>query len=55
MRFKLKEYPIDKLIIKSWFAWLPVRIDWEVRWLEKVAVKGYYKKGSTTFSKYKFI
>ena len=33
---------------KTCFAWLPIRINGEVRWLEKVTLRGYYYVGMLT-------
>ena len=43
MRFKLKPEPslFEQRIIKK-FAWFPIEIDREIRWLEKVAIKQRY-------------
>lgn len=54
MKFKFK-YPVNKLLIKTWFAFLPVTIEGETRWLEKVSVKGYYHPTTLRFVKHKFI
>jgi hypothetical protein len=40
MRFKRKDY--SKIKEKTYFAWFPVTINCETRWLEMVTVKGYY-------------
>jgi len=41
MRFKSKK--IDKeIIVREWFAFFPIQIDRETRWLEFVKVRGYY-------------
>lgn len=34
----------------SWFAWLPVTIDKETRWLEKVVVEFEYWEGYGAFA-----
>jgi hypothetical protein len=41
MRFKGKEITI------SWFAFIPVKIQGETRWLENVKVKGYWWLGAS--------
>jgi len=41
MRFGKKRGEIDKTQ-KTFFAWLPVTIELETRWLEKVTVRGRY-------------
>ena len=46
MKFKRKIQSNKKLLgttkITSWFAWFPVTIDYETRWLETVTVKFEY-------------
>lgn len=44
MRFYKPDYR-DKRV-KTWFAVLPVTIDRETRWLEKVTVEQYYLYGT---------
>lgn len=39
--FKSKYRPYEEHIITK-FAWLPIRIGWETRWLKKVRIKRYY-------------
>ena len=39
--FKSKYRPYEEHIITK-FAWLPISIGWETRWLEKVRIKRYY-------------
>ncbi len=47
MRFgKIKES--NKTIQRSWFAFLPVTICGETRWLEKITVEGYWWHGPIT-------
>jgi hypothetical protein len=47
MRFgKIKES--NKTIQRSWFAFLPVTVHGETRWLEKVTVEGYWWYGPIT-------
>lgn len=41
MRFG-KRIIYGEYIIKTKFAWLPVTINGETRWLERVKIKGYY-------------
>lgn len=41
MRFKSKRENY-KTIRKTWFALLPVTVNGETRWLERVTVEGYY-------------
>jgi hypothetical protein len=43
MRFRTKKSNI--ITIKKWFAFFPVEINGETRWLEFVKVKGYYRQG----------
>lgn len=47
MRFGRKE-KLNTSTVKTWFAWFPVTIDGETRWLEKVSVTGYYYIGQAT-------
>ncbi len=46
-------------IVKSYFAWLPVTIDGETRWLERVKIEGYYIRGNFSsdiyFKKSRFV
>lgn len=43
MRFKHKPYPKDGDVrYEVFFAWLPIRIGLETRWLERVSVKQIY-------------
>jgi hypothetical protein len=37
----------NQIIFKKWFAFLPVQIKGETRWLEFVHVKGYYWFGAS--------
>ena len=46
MRFRTKKSNI--ITIKKWFAFFPVEINGETRWLEFVKVRGYYWIGSFT-------
>ena len=43
MKFGKSNNEIGVRIIKSYFAFLPVKIDNEIRWLERVHVLGYYE------------
>lgn len=43
--FKSKYKPYEEHIITK-FAWFPVRIGAETRWLEKCHIKAYYWVGS---------
>mgnify|MGYP003409008801 CR=1 FL=1 len=45
MRFKGKEE--RKEIIRSWFAFIPINIGGDKRWLEFVSVKGYWWLGAS--------
>jgi len=46
MRWNSKnKYESRKVITRKWFAWLPITIDHEVRWLEYVTVEGYWFTG----------
>lgn len=49
----------QKIVTRTWFAWLPVYVDQEYRWLETVTVEGYWYIGSVTgewnFLKKRFI
>jgi hypothetical protein len=42
MRFRTKKS--NRITIKKWFAFFPVEINGETRWLEFVKVKGYYRQ-----------
>jgi hypothetical protein len=44
MRFKRKKKH-NEIIVKKWFAFFPVEINQEIRWLEFVKVRGYYWLG----------
>lgn len=51
MRFKKKPVTLEKhdhIKQISYFAWLPVTINNETRWLEKVTINGYYFIGEMT-------
>lgn len=56
MRFKLKPKPtlFDRRIIKK-FAWFPIEIDREVRWLEKVVIEQKYYGTANGWISYRFI
>jgi hypothetical protein len=43
MRFKTKKS--NRITTKKWFAFFPVEINGETRWLEFVKVRGFYRKG----------
>lgn len=46
MRFKHKPAPRrGDIRYKVFFAWWPIRIELETRWLEKVSVRQIYKRG----------
>lgn len=46
MRWKTKPLPKEgKLYIREYFAFLPVTIDNETRWLEFVKIEGHYING----------
>lgn len=52
MRWKVNSYrPNEKHIVRK-FAFFPIRIDNEIRWLEFVNVERYYWYGATTGNKY---
>lgn len=63
MRFKQKVSQLDvvdrKRFTKTYFAFFPIKIGEETRWLEKVCVEGYYYVGAMTgairFMETKFI
>lgn len=40
---------------RSWFALFPIRIDNEVRWLEKVTVKYFYDGIKEKWQRYEFV
>lgn len=40
MKFKIPQHGDERT--RTFFAWLPVRDDYEVRWLEKVTVRERY-------------
>ena len=42
MRFRTKKN--NSITIKKWFAFFPIEINGETRWLEFVKVKGYYHR-----------
>lgn len=42
MRFKKRKNKVGQLKVKTFFALLPVTIDNETRWLEKVSVRYVY-------------
>ena len=44
MRFG-KRVEIDKEVIRTKFAFFPITINKETRWLERVEIGGYYKFG----------
>jgi hypothetical protein len=44
--------------VRTWFAWLPVTINGEARWLEYVKVSGYWyigASGNIRFMNVKFV
>jgi hypothetical protein len=41
MRFDTKKQD-HVIIVRKWFAFFPITINGETRWLEYVKVKGYY-------------
>jgi hypothetical protein len=41
MRFDTKKQD-EVIIVRKWFAFLPININGETRWLEVVKVKGFY-------------
>jgi len=55
MKFKLKQQPVvgDTRTISK-FAFLPIRIENEIRWLERVKIKQQYVLGSIKFSAYDY-
>lgn len=59
MRFIDKRFPLRSEKIVTYFAWLPVSIKGETRWLEFVTIRGYYfygeVSGTIVFSKNEFI
>lgn len=49
MKFLPKEpesHPYGTVSSESWFAWLPVTIDGETRWLERVTVEYVWGMGN---------
>ena len=51
MRYHInpKKKKIDnEIIIRRWFAFFPVEIDGEARWLEYVNVEGYWWQGRSS-------
>jgi len=53
MKFLLVDEKIyNQYTTRTWFAFLPIRINDEIRWLEKVTVRGYWWKGCITDSVY---
>lgn len=43
MRWKIKYKPVsDERRIRTFFAFLPINIDYEIRWLEKVTIEQEY-------------
>lgn len=58
MRFKRKYYCAGDWQTFTYFAFLPVTLNGETRWLEKVTVKGYFSRstlGGVEFNKTEFI
>lgn len=51
MRFKLsKSDPnIGDIEVRSWFAIIPVQINDEIRWLEKVTVESQYSYSDSAY------
>ena len=47
-----KKINFGENIVKEYFAWLPVTIDGETRWLERVKIEGIYKRGNFSLSIY---
>lgn len=45
MRFGKKFEDYQNINHKTVFAWLPIRLNGEVRWLETVTMEGYYYIG----------
>jgi hypothetical protein len=45
MRFKRKPRISHEIITREWFAILPIHINDEWRWLERVKVEGYWWHG----------
>lgn len=45
MRFKRKQKISDEIVTREWFAILPVCINDEWRWIERVKVEGYWWRG----------
>ena len=43
MKFKGKKHL--KTVVRKYFAYFPINLDGDVRWLEKVKVKGFYWLG----------
>lgn len=46
---KWKGRKSDETIIRKTFAFFPINLNGEVRWLEFVKIKGYWWKGASGF------
>ena len=46
MRFDSKKN-YNPIIVRKWFAFFPVEINQETKWLEFVKVRGYYWRGAS--------
>jgi len=46
MRFKTRKRKLGEVFIFKTFAWLPICLDGECRWLENVSIEAHYYKGA---------
>ena len=51
--FRRKNYRIKEEVIIKKFAWLPIHIGTEIRWLEWVKIRTYYGVINNTHWEYK--
>jgi len=56
MRFK-SNIVLGKTVTKNKFAWLPIEIKGETRWMERVKYEGHYWEGNLflNWSSHKFV